>query len=142
MTSDFTIAVHSLVYLAYLPGNRASSEAIAHNVATNPARIRKVMGALRNEGFVKTREGIHGGYMLAVNPELVTIGQVYETISRGALQPKWQTGDPDHGCPVSSNTQNVMDCIFQEAESSYAAFLHQYTVADVLEKIENRHQTV
>ena len=46
MNSEFTIAVHSLVLLAYLPERMASSETIAENVQTNPARIRKVMGVL------------------------------------------------------------------------------------------------
>lgn len=136
MNSNFTIAVHCLVYLAYLPGHMASSEAIAHNVATNPARIRKVMSALRNEGFVKTKEGVRGGYMLGEDPGNITLGRVYEVIARGALQPSWQTGDPEGGCPVSSNTQGVMTHIFKEAEDSYASFLHQITVAAVLLKIK------
>ncbi|MET1029765.1 Rrf2 family transcriptional regulator [Domibacillus tundrae] len=136
MNSNFTIAVHSLVYLAYLPGHMASSEAIAHNVATNPARIRKVMSMLRNSGFVKTKEGIRGGYMLGEDPEKITLGHVYEAISRGELQPTWQTGDPEQGCPVSSNTQGVMDYIFKEAEDTYASFLYQFTVASVLQKIK------
>ncbi|WP_050180506.1 RrF2 family transcriptional regulator [Domibacillus robiginosus] len=136
MNSNFTIAVHSLVYLAYLPGHMASSETIAHNVATNPARVRKVMSALRNEGFVKTKEGVRGGYMLDEDPGKITLGHVYEAIARGALQPSWQTGDPKCGCPISSNTQTVMDFIFKEAEDSYASFLHQFTVAAVLLQIK------
>lgn len=136
MNSDFTIAVHSLVFLAYLPGHRASSEAIAHNVATNPARIRKVMSALRKEGYVKTKEGTRGGYMLGMMPDQIALGHVYDAISKGALQPNWQTGDPEHICPVASNTQGVMDYIFKEAEGAYTAFLNQFTVADVLHKIK------
>lgn len=136
MNSNFTIAVHSLVYLAYLPGHMASSEAIALNVATNPVRIRKVMSALRYEGLVKTKEGVRGGYMLGEDPGKITLGHVYEAISRGALQPDWQTGDPKCECPVSSNTQSVMDLIFKEAEDSYASFLHQFTVASVLLQIK------
>ncbi len=136
LNSDFTIAVHSLVYLAYLPGHMASSEAIACNVATNPARIRKIMSILRKTGFVKTKEGTRGGYLLGLKPENITLGQIYQAISLGALHPNWQTGDPGHECPVSSKTQHVMDDIFQEAENSVAVLLDQYTVAAVLHKIK------
>ena len=51
MNSDFTIAVHSLVYLAYLPDHMASSESIAENVCTNPARIRKDDQLLKKKGI-------------------------------------------------------------------------------------------
>jgi Rrf2 family protein len=137
MNSDFTIAVHSLVYLAYLPGHMASSETIAHNVATNPARIRKVMSTLRKVGFVKTKEGTHGGYLLGCDPEDITLADVYHTVSYGNLQPNWCTGDPSDTCPISSNTQVVMDHIFNKAEDCYESFLHQFTVASVLDKIKS-----
>ncbi|OLN22538.1 transcriptional regulator [Domibacillus antri] len=138
MKSEFTIAVHSLVYLAYLPGHMASSEAIAHNVATNPARIRKVMSALRKEGLVRTKEGTRGGYMLGCDPTDITLADVYHAVSYGTLQPNWCTGVPDHSCPVSSNTQVVMDRIFSAAEDHYEAFLRQFTVASVLDNIKSQ----
>lgn len=136
MNSDFTIAVHSLVYLANLPEYMASSEAIAHNVATNPARIRKVMSVLRKKGFVKTKEGMRGGYLLSCDPENITLADVYHTVSYGTLQPNWCTGDPDDTCPISSNTQVVMDHIFNKAEDYYELYLNQFTVASVLDKIK------
>ncbi len=74
--------------------------------------------------------------MLGEDPEKITLGHVYEVISRGELRPTWQTGDPEQGCPVSSNTQGIMDYIFKEAEDTYASFLYQFTVASVLQKIK------
>lgn len=136
MNSDFTIAVHSLVYLANLPEHMASSEAIAHNVTTNPARIRKVMSTLRKKGMVRTKEGTRGGYLLSCDPKNITLADVYHTVSYGTLQPNWCTGDPDDTCPISSNTQVVMDHIFNKAEDCYELYLSQFTVASVLDKIK------
>jgi Rrf2 family protein len=136
VNSDFTIAVHSLVYLAYLPDHMASSELIAKNVCTNPARIRKMMSSLRNNGFVKTKEGIGGGYILDCNPQEVTLADIYRTVSQGSLKPHWCTGDPDQKCLVSSNTQVVMDQIFSEAELYFEKYLEKMTIASVLEKIK------
>lgn len=137
MNSDFTIAVHSLVYLAYLPDHMASSEVIAKNVCTNPARIRKMMSSLRNHGFVKTKEGIGGGYILDCNPQEITLSDIYQTVSQGSIKPHWCTGDPEQKCLVSSNTQVVMDQIFSEAEQYFQTYLDKITIASVLEKIKH-----
>lgn len=139
MNSEFTIAVHSLVYLAYLPDRMASSESIASNVSTNPARIRKIMSCLRKRGFVQTKEGIGGGYILHGNPQEITLGEIYRTVSCGSLKPNWCTGDPEHSCLVSSHTQQVMDEIFHSAELHLETYLDQITIQSVLEKIKQCH---
>jgi Rrf2 family protein len=136
VNSEFTIAVHSLVYLAYLPEHMASSDTIAANVSTNPARIRKIMSCLRKKGLVKTKEGIGGGYILDCNPQETTLADIYRTISHGTLKPNWCTGDPEHKCVVSSNTQVVMDEIFHEAELYFEKYLEKINISSVLEKIK------
>ncbi|RXI96137.1 Rrf2 family transcriptional regulator [Anaerobacillus alkaliphilus] len=136
MNSEFTIAVHSLVFLAYVPDRMASSQDIANNVGTNPARVRKVMSSLRNGGFVQTKEGIGGGYILKGEPNEITLGQIYRSVSCGAIKPNWCTGDPSKGCLISSNLQVVMDEVFEEADDYYANYLDQITIASVLMKIK------
>ena len=136
LNSEFTIAVHSLVFLAYTPQRMASSQVIAENVSTNPARIRKVMICLRNKGFVTTKEGIGGGYLLEEDPNEITLGQVYRSVSCGTIKPNWCSGNPEEECVISSNIQVVMDDIFEEADSYVAAYLDKVTIASVLEKIK------
>ncbi|WP_134701938.1 Rrf2 family transcriptional regulator [Ammoniphilus sp. YIM 78166] len=136
MNSEFTIAVHSLVFLAYLPDHMASSESIANNVSTNPARIRKVMSCLRKGGFVKTKEGVGGGYILNADPQEITLAQIYRTVSCGTIKPHWCTGDPDEACVISSKIQGVMDGIFEEADAYFEKYLDQITIDSVLKKIK------
>ena len=135
MNSDFVIAMHSLVFLANLPDQMANSEMIAENVCTNSARIRKVMSILRKKGYVKTKEGIGGGYILSCDPTITTLSHIYLSISSGSLKPHWCTGDPKQECVISSKTQGVMDEIFNEAETYLQSFLNQITISRVLEKI-------
>ncbi|TNJ64607.1 Rrf2 family transcriptional regulator [Paenibacillus hemerocallicola] len=137
MNSEFTVAVHSLVFLAYLPEHMASSETIARNVSTNPTRIRKIMSFLREQGFVKTKEGVGGGYMLNCDPQKVTLAQIYRAMACGALKPNWNSGDPGQDCLVASNMQSVMDHIFREAEVQYRRCLEQTTICDVLEQVKH-----
>jgi len=135
MNSEFTIAVHSLVYLAYLPERMASSEAIAENVQTNPARIRKVMSVLRKSGFVETREGTRGGYRLAVDPGAVTLGDIYRAMASGSLMPSWCSGDPEMDCIVGSNMRTVMNGIFCTAEKRLEDYFDSITIRSVLGQI-------
>lgn len=136
MNSEFTVAVHCLVFLAYLPDRMASSELIARNVSTNPTRIRKVMSLLRTHGFVKTKEGVGGGYLLSCEPDKVTLGQIYRAISTGNLKPHWCSGNQEDACLVSANMEHVMDDIFTEAETHYELCLDRTTIQSVLDKVK------
>ncbi|WKB36135.1 Rrf2 family transcriptional regulator [Terrilactibacillus sp. S3-3] len=137
MNSEFTIAVHSLVFLANAPGRLAKSELIARNVCTNPARIRKIMSALRKEGLVRTKEGLGGGYMLDCDPDEVTLAQVYRTVSCEALKLRWCAGDLQEDCPVSSNIKTVMNQIFDDAEIYMGEYLDRITIGSILKKVKH-----
>lgn len=136
MNSEFTIAVHSLVLLAYKTDHMATSDYIAMNVATHPARIRKVMSLLRKEGYVRTKEGIGGGFMLSCDPAKVTLAEIYRLTSLGTLKPSWCSGDPEKACPISSNMKLVMDDIFYEAELQMEQYLGKQTIAGLLEQLK------
>lgn len=135
MNSEFTIAVHSLVYLAYLPERMASSELIAENVGTHSVRIRKVMSGLRRGGFVHTREGSGGGYRLMIDPSSVTLADVYRIMAQGSLIPSWCSGDPEMDCVVGSNMKQVMFGIFCTAEKQLELHFSAITIEDVLQQI-------
>ncbi|RIW34686.1 Rrf2 family transcriptional regulator [Bacillus salacetis] len=141
MNSEFTIAVHSLVYLAYVPDHMASSQAIAQNVATNPVRVRKIMSALREAGFVRTKEGTGGGYTLAAEPRDITLGQVYRSVSFGAIKPAWCKGEREESCMISTNIQQVVNGIFADADEIFAEYLDKTTIQSVLEQIKQTMNT-
>ncbi|MCA0758555.1 Rrf2 family transcriptional regulator [Paenibacillus sp. N4] len=135
MNSEFTIAVHSLVYLAYLPERMASSDMIAENVGTHSARVRKVMSGLRRSGFVDTREGSGGGYRLTIDPSVVTLADIYRVMAQGSLIPSWCSGNPDMDCVVGSNMNQVMFGIFCKAEKQLENHFSAITIEDVLKQI-------
>ncbi|MNI35636.1 Transcriptional regulator [compost metagenome] len=138
MNSEFTIAVHSLVLLAHLPDHMATSEEIAGNVSTHSARIRKVMGFLRKAGYVKTKEGIGGGYILNCAPEQITLAEIYRLTSQGTLKPSWCSGDASKPCMVSSSMEKTMDQLFIEAELHMEKYFEQHTIGTLLEGIRKQ----
>ncbi|MFX3636396.1 MAG: Rrf2 family transcriptional regulator [Candidatus Pristimantibacillus sp.] len=135
MNSEFTIAVHSLVYLAYLPDKMASSEMIADNVGTHSARVRKVLSGLRRSGYVETREGARGGYKLTIDPNVVTLGDIYRVMAQGSLIPSWCSGNPSMDCVVGSNMNQVMFGIFCKAEKQLEEHFSKITIQEVLGQI-------
>ncbi|RAV17860.1 RrF2 family transcriptional regulator [Paenibacillus contaminans] len=140
MNSEFTIAVHSLVFLAYRPDRMATSDVIAHNVNTHPSRLRKVMSCLRKQGFIVTKEGIGGGYILNCNPDQVTLAQIYSATSIGSMKPGWCSGKGDDKCVVACNMAEVMDHIFCEAEQHMLVYLQRTTISNVLERVRSSQQ--
>jgi Rrf2 family protein len=140
MNSEFIIAVHSLVLLAYRPEGMASSEEIAANVCTNPVRVRKVMSCLRKNGFVDTREGPGGGYKLYQRPEQITLADVYRSLAAGSLAPSWCSGDPEKDCVVSSNMGEVMNAVFCGADRQLEDYFGAITIGHMLSQVKAKQQ--
>lgn len=132
MNSEFVIAVHSLVFLAHLPEGMATSDDIAANVCTHPARIRKVMSCLRKNGYVDTREGSGGGYKLSCRPDDVTLADVYRALAAGSLAPNWCSGNPETDCVISSGMAEVMRDVFCGADRQLEAYFSQITIGSML----------
>ena len=80
MNSDFCVAVHALVYLNRR-GCVLSSEELARNICTNPARVRKVLARMKKDGLVETKEGSSGGgYRFAKGAGEVSLAQVARAV--------------------------------------------------------------
>ncbi|ULL13699.1 Rrf2 family transcriptional regulator [Paenibacillus sp. H1-7] len=135
MNSEFTIAVHSLVLLAYRPDHMATSDMIAHNVCTHPARVRKVMALLRKHGYVAAKEGTGGGFLLHCEPAEVTLADMYRLTSLGSVKPGWCSGDVEQDCMIACNMATVMDHIFSGAEKQLIDYFGHWTIHDVLEQL-------
>ncbi len=134
MTSEFAIAVHALVYLNH-KGATLSSEALAENVCTNPARIRKVMARLKAAGLVITREGAEGGYRFALDPAAVTLRQVDEAVDGKLVSAAWRSGCREMDCLIASGMADIMEDIYSELDALCRRRLEQITIADIDRRI-------
>lgn len=134
MKSEFCVAVHALVYLNHKK-QRLTSEALADNVCTNPARIRKVMAALRKAGLIDAREGAEGGYGFFLDPSAVTLRDVLRATGEKLMAPGWRSGDKDRPCLVASGMSDIMDGIFGELNLCAEERLSRITIADIDRKI-------
>ena len=130
MTSDFCVAVHALVYLDH-KGCVQSSETLADNICTNPARVRKVMARLKTAGLIGTREGIEGGYQFTADAAKTTLAQIADALEVQFVSTKWHSGDQDKPCLIASGMAGIMDDILNDLDDCCRERLRQKTIADI-----------
>ncbi|MDP5276481.1 RrF2 family transcriptional regulator [Chengkuizengella axinellae] len=134
MNSEFTLAVHSLTYLSLLPEKMSTSDCLAESASVHPVRIRKVLSMLKKNGYIASKEGAGGGFMLKKNPHEISIKDIYTMTSQGTLKPKCK--NINEHCIVGANMQIALNDIFSEAEKHFSEFLGQYTIEDVINKVK------
>lgn len=130
MNSDFIVAVHALVYLNH-KADIISSEALAQNICTNAARVRKVMAPLKRAGFVATREGNVGGYRFVGDPAQVSLCGVADALDIRFVQSSWHSGHEDMECLVASGMAGIMDTIFEDLDARCRERLDEIFIADI-----------
>lgn len=130
MTAEFIVATHALVFLNHKQAV-LSSELIAENVCTNPARVRKVLSKLKKAGLVETKAGAEGGYAFAGDPERVTLGQVFDALGGAVLEVKWRSGDPEMDCQVASGMAPIMDEVFVLVNNQCRTALETITISKI-----------
>ena len=130
MTSGFSLAVHALVFLNH-KGENLSSEALAQNICTNPARVRRVLSQLKKAGLVETKEGIDGGYRFTLPPESVTLERLAQVLEVEFVGASWRSGDTDMECLVASGMADIMDGIYAQLNGLCFEHLKRITIADI-----------
>lgn len=134
MTSDYCVAVHALVYLNH-KAKVLSSEELAENICTNPARVRKVMAKLKKAGFVKTKEGSERGYLFDQDADRVTLDQIAQALEIRFVDTAWKSGDTDMKCLVASGMAGLMDEIFDDLNEQCRKRLKEITIGTLDHRI-------
>ena len=137
MTGEFAVAVHSLVFLNHMK-ETVSSEVLAKNVCTNPARVRKVLAKLKKRNLVLTKEGIDGGYYFDQDPNRVNLADICEALEIKAVDSSYRSGDPDVECMIASGMAGVMDDIYQTLNQNCMESLKKITIAIIDEELQKR----
>lgn len=133
MNSDFTVAVHSLVYLEHKRQLTVNSEEIAANVCTHPVRVRRVLSRLCKAGLITSREGHKtGGYCFDGDPRRLTLLQVLDALDQKVVPPGWTSGDTDMECLIASGMGEIMRGLFEELDQACREKLARVTVADIV----------
>jgi len=94
-----------------------------------------VLGQLSQVDLVTSQTGATGGTRLAKKPDEIRLADVFHAVSCGevfALHPK----GPNRDCPVGRNIEAVLCNLQKEIDRAVGEKLAQYTLADVLLRID------
>ncbi|THE09618.1 Rrf2 family transcriptional regulator [Bacillus timonensis] len=139
MNSDFTLAIHSLTYLALQPDRMSTSDGISESAGVHPVRIRKVLSLLKKHGFIISKEGTGGGFIFTLELSEVNLWDIYMITSEGALQPKCP--DSNEKCIVGANMKRVLFTIFLGAEEHLGEYLKNYTIKEVVDLVNQEQNS-
>lgn len=136
MTSRFTVAIHILSLLDLNHGQSRTSEELAISVNTNPVVIRKILGILKKAGFIHIQMGQGGGATLAVDPEKITLRDVYNVFDERLFV--LHANKPNSKCICGKNIQPVLTDVFMETEKVFVTELSQKTIHQITQEILRR----
>ncbi|TBL70505.1 Rrf2 family transcriptional regulator [Paenibacillus thalictri] len=132
ISSRFTVAVHVLSLLSIQNSSPCTSEWIAGSVNTNPVVIRRIMGMLKQHGYIDIRRGT-GGAKLLKPLEAITLLDVYravEVMEEGEL---FQFhSNPNPNCEVGANIQAVLELILHRAQEAMEQVLAEITMKELV----------
>ena len=131
MNSDFLLAVHGLIYLNHKK-ETLSSDILAQNICTHPARVRRVMARLKKAGLIETREGrVDGGYFFSIDPKSVNLKMISDALDVCFVATGWHSGDPHMECKVASGMAGIMDQLYGRMDEQCKAYLETITIDNI-----------
>ena len=119
--------LHCLLHMAEL-GTPVTSEWLARAMQTNPVVIRRLMGGLRDAGFVASAKGHGGGWVLSCRLEDITLRDVHEAVGAPELLAVGHR-EESPGCLVEQAVNAALDSAYRDAEALLLDRLGTVTLA-------------
>lgn len=125
-----SIAMHALILLANNGNELLSNKRIAETFSISANHSSKVLQRLLKSGFISALRGPRGGYTLSVEPDTVTLLDIYRVLD----------GEPDHsGCLFGKEKHCFLqNCLFSdmisEADKLIEKHLASVSLADCIKE--------
>ncbi|MFT3820914.1 MAG: Rrf2 family transcriptional regulator [Rubrivivax sp.] len=127
--SKLSSVLHVLLHMAY--SNRAlTSDELAGYLCTNPVVVRRVLGNLRELGYVDAVKGHGGGWSIACDLGRITLRDIYRAVGSPSVFAMGNRVERPT-CLVEQAVNAALDDAFQEAEALLNARLASITLADL-----------
>jgi len=127
----FAMAVHVLTVLAYKEGDRVPSSLLASSVNTNPVIIRRLLLDLQAARLIETTKGAGAGSRLSRAPARINLAEVYEAVE-AKIPFARPARKPNEKCPVGQCMREVLEKIFDSAETALKRDLQKTTLASLM----------
>lgn len=119
--------VHVLLHMAE-HAEPITSDALARAMDTNPVVIRRIMGGLRDRGYVLSEKGHGGGWFIVCDLDTVTLRDIYDALGEPALLAMGNRTEAP-GCLVEQAVNAALGDAFDAAEALLLERFGQVTLA-------------
>jgi DNA-binding IscR family transcriptional regulator len=141
ISTKCSIALHLLVLLEVFKDKKLTSELLAMSIGSNPVIVRNLIGSLKKAGIVDVQRG-SGGASLIVDPEDVTIWDVYQAVDTAALEELIGVHpNPSMKCPVGCKINELLEKPYLMIAKSVQEAMSSYTLRQILDDYETINQT-
>jgi len=97
-----------------------------------PRFLALILGELRRGGFVESRRGPRGGYLLAAPPELLSVGKIVRFIDGPIAPVRCVAGEGGSDCPLHGRCA-FMD-LWERARDAVAGVYDSTTFQDLVDQ--------
>jgi Rrf2 family protein len=142
LSSRGDYAVRVVLELARLRSDRAVSVGeLAERTGIPATYLEQLMLTLRASGVLRSVRGARGGFLLARQPALITVGQIVRLMD-GPLAPTPCASRTAHSACPSYRCPSEEDCVLRElwieVRDAISTVVDSTTFADLLERQGNR----
>lgn len=121
--------LHLLLHMAE-QDTPMTSEQLAKAMQTHAVVVRRILGGLREAGFVHSEKGHGGGWTIAGDLSAITMRDIYDAIGRPGLMAMGNRTEAP-GCLVEQAVNAALDTSFRDAEALLLARFAQVTLAEL-----------
>lgn len=137
ITSRFTIAVHSIILIAYNQDMKVTSKLIAGSANVNPVIVRGVLSQLKEAGIVNSRQGATG-ITIAKPLSEITFYDVYKAVDSVKDEGLFHFHEnPNPDCPVGRNIHSAMDGRLNQIQTSMENEMKQIRLSDIVGDVQS-----
>lgn len=134
-STRFPVALHILISLTLRPDEWMNSESLAWSINTNASMVRRILSSLGRAGLVTSQAGISGGAKLALDPDRITLLDVYRAVH---LKPKLGVHAPNEKCPLGAVLEEPLRAILDETDAAAERVLSEKTISEIAELARKR----
>lgn len=129
----FATIIHILTLLATRPGEWMNSDWIASSINTNPVIVRKELGILQEHGWVTSRKGKDGGFILNISSDKITLAELYTVVKNSDVLGK-KNLNPSSKCPIGKDINKNLETLFTETDELVFASLQTKTLKSFMDQ--------
>lgn len=136
ISSTYTVALQLLMICKHYENEKITSGFVSRKIGADSAVIRRVMAALKRNGYIKSKPG-PGGTQLLKDLNDITLYDVYTATTNGNEQILKFYDSTDESSFFEEKIISVSNECFSQYINSFYLELKNHTLGDIYNKIES-----